>query len=1472
MYINKYDILLDKEFDILLKKIKVTDYNSLIKNLNNLDKLIDLKKFIEISKKNGEKIKQITKNIISKYLVCLISFFSKDKLDIIKTNLIKSEYFNSEDLGKIFKLYDEVNLIKSIANEENLENLENEYKNDIKTKNTIDFLNKLGFEYVTNNIKGNKQENIHNIIKTVIFKRYYQKNFRKIIFDFIQDDDDEYEFIEIVVPEIEIIDYSNIENILKFAEKKDGLTQEIFDFMSFYENKKIEKYSLDEYSNILMKNNIIYPIVDDFLRYHKISEKYEKNTNTKIDSKERDNKRDQTKIRYIISKTDKIKDYYSKKIQNNSTLKKEVDKQFYKPLIHRKAVIINEIEELSIINKLKKQGKTAIESNEFYHDLLNLRKYAYVNFKDINGKGFNLHTTDSITGIRYAQIESLHNQTLSSKSLPIETRVLGKNTKSNIVGVALIKDNLNKLRIKNMTDIKTSKNDNSYNDFFDKIANQLETTLDKNYYWIFAKDDVIKTDTFEANENKVNNERNIVKSIYWDFSNLLYNKILSKIKEFDTIDLYYSNKIIDFYQRKFFNLNQVNYKNENLYDDLQVFIKSKIPHVKDTYDEMEDKIFGLTGEFIKLPKIKNEKNDVAKIYISSKENTIIEEELDVENAYCQHIIDWTNLSQLRSNNPNRHTELLYSFIEKYVMTNNDNEYICKSCNQLLDIQSFLSNIYDGGSEGIDIVLTSTKPLDEIYEYSKFKSSIKNMDKLTERIAQITNFNFLIGNLPVHKFRRQDITKQTIDLINIHDETLRTNNMNKRERERKATKNYGISSDNSNYFIFPLSNDIFKFSSKETDKFKKIKLNNVITYIMLFIFLEMNITQLMNIEFDKNCNLFLFEKFGFQLFENLYIRIDSSNKIVPIKNYKSLCLVIFYYSCMISKYKLWYHPNAGSKNFSYTFMQKDIVHTFVDMLNSIMEVYSEEDKHFMYKILGSKFSNKLTNVFKNEDIIQFIKNKEKSKIIIDNNANKIKFVKSKIKSVNLDGNMNFFKDTLYDFNTCRPNIYYIKKKMPERVMTKILGNEINEINNNFMKQDMKNVSKIYDKNGNFLKNKLSDKEVNKLNISQLKEIYNKVEKNKLINLIKEKKNINFELIKNNFNSIKKDIDNIDYIQKFIDIIDNDIGNSVKINNLTYKTNEDQILIDHDYLGNKIDTPIYLDVSDKKVKIKDNSDLKIKVFEINDKSNDIILFYNYSTFHFIGYKDSSRGFIDMKQTSSYIKYIPSIKTLIKTLGFKKFFYKIDIKKDAENEIRAASYNLKEYIRQIDTGLNQIRYKINRFDINPITKHYLKKISKLELRGEKGKIFKNRNDFVKVLLFSIETTEIGTVSALELSNISKSHNELINYMIQQVITCLGYNNDKFIRSNLIFYFLSFFVYFYNLDFEQYTEFEMIKFNYILNINEDISDVSYNDNNDDISEEDKEERINQEIDDNERLESLDTEQNGDEEDEETLFENVDN
>ena len=80
------------------------------------------------------------------------------------------------------------------------------------------------------------------------------------------------------------------------------LTTDIYDIIN--ENVVTKKEDINSKINLLFKSKYVYPIVEDFLRYHKVSENYE--------IKKRDNKfidREQTRIKYIINKINKIKSF-----------------------------------------------------------------------------------------------------------------------------------------------------------------------------------------------------------------------------------------------------------------------------------------------------------------------------------------------------------------------------------------------------------------------------------------------------------------------------------------------------------------------------------------------------------------------------------------------------------------------------------------------------------------------------------------------------------------------------------------------------------------------------------------------------------------------------------------------------------------------------------------------------------------------------------------------------------------------------------------------------------------------------------------------------------------------------------------------------------------------------------------------------------------------------------------------------------
>jgi len=1455
MFINEYDILIDKILDEVFNNIDITKINSkylelnINKNNKYLNNISNLTKDIERQKQ----IICITNNIINAYLIC--GSFLNDDIKNIKTILIKSKILDSEDLGDILTLNEDIESLLIVLNEENKEKLLELYKINIKYKNAVDLLNKFGYENTIRNLKGdNTKLNKHNLIKLVVFTLFYRKRYRKKIFNLINYDIEDEKIIEIVLPKLKLLDYNNIENILDNNEIKSNLANEILQFYENYES--IINFKKTNYNKItdIFNSKLLIPITDDFLRYHKITEKYEKNS-TQIKKSERENIIDQTKIRYIISKIEKLKDYYAKKTRNNKELLKDLEKNFYKPLIYKKAIIYNEIEELNIINKLKNQGKMAIESNEFYRDLIDLRKSSYVNFKDFKDDGFTYKPKNTLTVVRYAGIESLKDKTLTNKNIKLDIKTISKNNKANIVGVLVLDNssNIYDLSFKDIKDIRTI-NNNGFESTKNILLNKINNNNKTNYYWLFDSDkDIFSQDTYEKSEDLIN----ILVSKSYDYSiEAVYLKIINKLEKYDKLDIYYSNYINNYYQKKLLKIPKYSVQ----YNNINKKIISLLPTNNDQKDKMENTIYGIIGKTYKLPIDTNKFKDIP-IFTIPYENKDEIIEIDNDNRECQHTIDWINLSMLRNQDPNKHTELLYGFIKKYVITNNDNVYICKSCKQLVDIQNYLSNPYEGGISGIDIILTTSKNLNEIKEYSKYSLLIKNIDKLVERIAQITNFNFYVGNEQIHKLRRQDIIKQVIDIITIHNKTLKVKNMSKRDREIKASQNYNISPDYTFFFIFALSDDIFKFSSKEVDKFKKIKINNIIAYILFFMIIDLNDSQINMFEFDKTCNFLLYKKFGHLLFDKLKLKINNTNDVINVKDLDTFCYILYYISCMISKYNIWYMTTLDKINISTK--QKSIIHTLIDLMNSLIEVFSNKDSNFIYEVIASKIFNKINNLFKNKKILDAIEEKENKKISININTNKIQIIKSKISNILLSGDIQLFKDEINDF-IYRP-VYSLKSKYIHPESNEILKKEIINLEKIYIKDNFIKLAQLYNNDGKIRSQKISYENAAKYNEKyyneKIKNKKNIKKKNKRNN--KNNKEISEHIIDFKNKSRKIDI-KTDNINNILNIIQKIIGNNIKLHHIEYNLIQTKIKLKYDYLANPLNKEFSIQLDDNKLNIKNDKELDSKIYEIFDASNDIKLIFNYYTLHYLGYKQSSRKFTDMRSFNIYSEYIPSIKEIFTTLGFKKNIYLFNNKKELNNEIRKSVNNLKQYIRQYKLFVYQIKFKLNNDSLNPIIKNYINKIDNIILTDSNKTIFDNIDLVLNLEFDNIENNNnLVNISKFQLIQSTKLHEKLINYLISELLILLTLNNNKYIQTNLIYFILYSLEFFYYQNYEQYTKFELIRYNYLLDaelVEEIRETMVYNENElkEELSDEQQETIIQQQYDDDEKTDALDDDQVG--------------
>jgi hypothetical protein len=91
------------------------------------------------------------------------------------------------------------------------------------------------------------------------------------------------------------------------------------------------------------------------------------------------------------------------------------------------------------------------------------------------------------------------------------------------------------------------------------------------------------------------------------------------------------------------------------------------------YDELEDKVYGLSKDSIILPDFKkiSEKNKFqhVKINISKLTETGEYEDKEIIDGVCQHNITWDRLGGLKQENPKLFLDKLYEFIQQYVIEN-----------------------------------------------------------------------------------------------------------------------------------------------------------------------------------------------------------------------------------------------------------------------------------------------------------------------------------------------------------------------------------------------------------------------------------------------------------------------------------------------------------------------------------------------------------------------------------------------------------------------------------------------------------------------------------------------------------------------------------------------------------------------------------------------------------------------------------
>jgi len=1528
MYINKIDDLIDNVIDdfyvnIILKDTDLTKifkepnfvkYQSIINKLiKTYVNTIDLKDIKELVKSNEalNTISEIIKRYVFCYLFLTIGYHYQSKIDTYINNIVEftknqpehnfkiENFFNSESNAMIIRynamIHNMLNLLT--ADQQKIDIL----KTKPDYKEVILFLNSLGIDFVVKNIKldgenvkNNKSLQCHNIIKTIIILLLYKTNEKKEIFRLLEMSehlDEEYMFIDIVIPKQQYVDYSSIEKLIGSKNNVKDLSNYFWTFLKQYEQKMSKPPETpDEKISMLIQSGILTPICDDFLLYHNESERYDK-----IVDPNKIKKKEDTKIRYIINKIDNVTEFYSDQSKRDEKIKSSIQKQFYVPLLSKKAILVNHHEDIHIINKFLNQGKRSVENNEYFNDMLHYKLYPYVNFKDFESAGFSFNVQETIDVVRSVNLSTSGDFRQRNKKNYLQMRVGSKDMIINIVGF-MIATNMMPIqcvKLENTVDIRTlTKSTSNGNNLILEYLKQ--SSLGKkehnaSVYWMFdlEKDSDIKNNDMMTKSSTSDQIKNIIAMLYDEIINEMYYIVVDELEKQENLNIQMAHQILKIMSKKIINIPQ----SSQLHEKIESKIYELIEKINDEYDSNEDVVYGVHGKIFKLPmytKPKNKSEKILNVNIAgiNQYGTRVENTGHVD-GICQHNITWEKISSLGKKNPKVYMDQLYAFVQQYVIENMEQDYVCKSCGTQLNIKKYIidGTFDDATQKFITYSMPMDIPLEDMPEYEKYKITIRNIDKLVEKIANVSNIPHLDKASANVKWKRKAIVKDAIDIL--------INNNNKlkktfKERNEIASKIYGINRDLSNLFIFELENSIFVFSSKDKDHYKPIKQNNILAYLIYLISLEFNDSHVSFIGSDKKgmCNMLFFDKIYMSLFGDLKIRINVAGDLAPIINYKILCYIIYILGCSSIKYNMWYHEyKEGAQKKKYDpIVTKTLVHTVIDVFNSVLEIASVEKQSNLYEMLSVKTFKKLQTTFSNNTLYETLKTNGKtttfdSSVVVANTG---------IKLIDLSGKHVQMNYEIPHRETCRTSKIILKKKNYPYIKYYDVNNVTNCTDGKFHIWQPKNgkfVCKLcnivasditYDKSvaSNISQNakivrlsklaesicmesgtlhqyvtengikkclkckmpidhKYTNSELEKLDkaIQQHDEFVNKqiIEQKEKI-----KENISKEITYNEkvINSLKKShnelSDPFEFINQFLDEIQETIGNETGIGTGIY-LRENSYVINHDHLGSQLQKDIII-TDNKKINFKQNHPFfKTDVIYYTSHHNGKIdVFYDATTKILLGYKEESKNFTHNKKQEKRLIINYSILNKLKLMGYQSQFIDITSNYDEmmvgreginfdknqlnimllSNIVRERISNLKrviyEFQRVLFRLLNNYSQTIEENDetdyfsniMNSFVVNYKKKINDVKITGENGEhqIFKHWKGVVRGI-FAQEITqtkfnfeEHKIINSEEINKIDKNGNLILFFIVKEFTKFLQYNSNKFIKASLISFILDF------------------------------------------------------------------------------------
>ena len=1386
MDIDIIDKFISNSITIIQNSIKKTKKADILKNINkNLDKIISEKKsYILIS--------QVINISLEIYLLI------NDK------NKLEAKLSNSDITIYIYKFYNIYLKFIKLIELKDVKSIFEKIEDDEEFFELKEYSKELGEERLSVLLNNEKKIRNDYLAFMIIYIFIYIKDYRIKIFEEIEKNflkKTTSKKITYFTTNITKIDYSDLLNSLPKDLKYK--TNDFYEMLYNIVNKRFVQYERNDRYYYLF-TRILIPVIDDFQRIHK-SGSISKNYNDEITEK-----RGQTIVKSILSDIRSKQDFYINKEKNNKQL-------FPSVLEDIKGVFYDELLELRILGKLDNKLMINNENLELYNSLENIRKYNFINF---------INNPDLLLNFEYNEpIESIRDvSTKFFKKTHLQTRMMTTGFSGDIVKFAIKHPTV---EFNEIIEINTDYENKPMDEIFKVIEKLIldEKFFNKNKYILF---------TYKLKKSYKEKIIDFLDKLFINYEHILYSLMLKNLKKFNKsfTNMYDFKKSLKSHYKLYHKLSPNNYLNSKFELDIYNHFKDK---VSDEYDEKEDYIPGLFNDLIILPKYKiDESKIIQKVEIDSI-NEPKKEDLKYNNFIsentCHHFIAWKELQMNRKNNPNKYNQLLYEFIKKYAIKS-DNMFICKSCSFNLKISVDVTESYQAGMANIlAINLTTERPLEELREYEKFSSSIKNIDKMVEKIASFYSFNNYIGSSINSKKNRNEITKEVIDFLNIHNKTLRINDFNKRrQREKNAYLEFGISTEFSNYFLFKLENEIFKFSTNDTDKFKRIKINNIFIVIVFCFYLRLNYNIFVNVATnDKYCNYFFFEKYGDIIFKDLKILSDFDGNKKLINKIPNLKFYLFMMACNISKYKLWFPKNDVTLNLA---TLKSIIHTFTDLYNTVVSVIMKKKKSYIYEYFAGKLLHVENNILNKKEYLDSIKNRTANKIKTDFKNKKINFIRSIIPNTLLNG---VVKHLPYKIVEKRNDLSLIISKNKTVEYPKLNK----KFNDNLLLSNASKLTKFYDKSGK--KVKLENETDRKFTTNTAIDFIKKINLNKKIKVNKSyiAKSVKEKIVDSDLSELKKNIIEV------VNIIKSNLGNNLLKKNKNIRISEFKYKLDFNHLTVQLKKPIYFNTDDTKIINKFNRNIMII------KINKYFYTFDPNTLNYLGFYEKNKNFVEVKNKSKYLIPEYSLLEQLLYMGLSQVRFKYTLE-ESNIEILNRYSNLSFFIKNFISNLNLMKN----------TTPKLKMIKLFNKDDNYKYIFEDiLNKLVKNYV-KYKFNEDKKYSISEIINKSKEINNIYIEFIKDVKILLDINKN--LTTNISEFIV-------DIIFNNFNKFNISKYNsqelkFDLILNSDtiiIGDVDtgigfYGDVNfvEQLTEDEKQKEENEKKDDEFREEALDTDQ----------------